>query len=1134
MKLPYVIDNDKHKLADVLNDVLCSNKGQCLDVATAYFTVQGFKLLKESLSDVGSLRLLLGFEPKTSEQVGVRPDAKAIAAAFKGDLDREPYTEETLRLVEDLIRFLQRDKVAVRVFEQGLLHAKCFLFYGDRPGHKTLFDRFQPIVAIVGSSNFTAPGLTSNRELNLAHTTLVQADEAPDQEVAGAISWLAGTKSSERITPENRRLIKSEVGARAILDLASWYDRQWTESRDFKQELIEILDASKFGEKEYTPYEVYLKALYEYFKEDLDAIGPQLGRSAVDLASFQEDAVKKARKILARYDGVMIADSVGLGKTWIGKKLLEDYAYHMRMKALVVCPASLRQMWTEELADATIAAQIVSQEEMGREGFIPENYADVDVILVEESHNFRSRSANRYGALEQIVSLNGGRGQAGERKRLILLTATPINNDLLDLYNQIALVTQGDRSYFAGAGIGDLYKYFLRARRDSRTGMSGLGLYNLLEEVVVRRTRQFIRRAYPKAVIHKKQPDGTKKEIPVTFPERRLKTEEYNLESTYEGIYDTVVSGVEGLYLAPYNLESYKKAEVERDEFEEGRQVALVGIFKTRYLKRFESSVHAFRISIHRALEFQKTFESYILEGKVLKSSEFQKAMRFLEREDEEDDATPMSRAGEIDEKEDARQVLEQMEQVKPKDYDLRRLHDAVQHDIEILTNIWGLVRHITPGQDAKLAKLKSLLCGPLKGKKVLVFSYYRDTERYLHRELAGDSERAKEFYAQAGRPHIRRMDSGVHPEDRKGVITAFAPAANNRPSIAGTENEVDILLSTDVLSEGQNLQDCARLINYDLHWNPTRMVQRAGRIDRIGTPFDILYVHNMFPDEGLERLLGIVERLNRKIMQIDQAGFLDASVLGETVHPRNFNTLRRIRKEDGTVLEEEEQFTELVSNEFLLQQLRNTLDAGQREFLDSLPDGIHSGLAKRGAKGVFFYFKTAAKEGSEHFWKYYDLNTKQIIDNRYVIANLISCQSDTPRVVGDYDIFRLQEEIIADILKSVTEQQALEAAPKTLDPFQQTVATTLQNHLGHPDVERKSVVAAIAFVNRPMLNVQLRELRRLFGSFQKEQDIEALVHGLNAMSAKYGAEKESAGVEARQQIKRKDLQLVCFDHLCS
>jgi len=204
------------------------------------------------------------------------------------------------------------------------------LLYLDRPGSHRLFDRFRPLIAIVGSSNFTAPGLASNRELNLAHKVLLTPDEVEDYEAALAVSWLDERISHTTDQPENRTaelrqklVVKSEVGARAIIDLEEWYQKQWDLSRDFKEELVTLLDESKFGRKEYTPYDVYMKALYEYFRDDLYDAEPVATRSAIELAEFQEDAVKKARRILSRYDGVMIADSVGLGKTWIGKKILK-------------------------------------------------------------------------------------------------------------------------------------------------------------------------------------------------------------------------------------------------------------------------------------------------------------------------------------------------------------------------------------------------------------------------------------------------------------------------------------------------------------------------------------------------------------------------------------------------------------------------------------------------------------------------------------------------------------------------------------------------------------------------------------------------------------------------------------------
>jgi len=226
-----------------------------------------------------------------------------------------------------------------------------------------------------------------------------------------------------------------------------------------------------------------------------------------------------------------------------------------------------------------------------------------------------------------------------------------------------------------------------------------------------------------------------------------------------------------------------------------------------------------------------------------------------------------------------------------------------------------------------------------------------------------------------------------------------------------------------------------------------------------------------------------INESLSRKIADIDQAGFLDTSVLGETVHPRNFNTLRRIRDEDGSVIEEEEDLTELASNEFLMQRLRTLLDAGGEEMLESLPDGIHSGLVRAGARGVFFYFQAEPKSGEKsHFWRFYDLKDQRIIDNRYVIANLIACERDTPRVVEPEtfrSVFELQERVIGDILRSVQEQQALASAPRSVDPLQQTVATAIQGYINHPDIDRTRALQAIRYLNQLMLRVQIAELER-------------------------------------------------------
>ncbi len=1126
MHIPYVVDNEEHRLADVLNQVLAEHAGRSLDVATAYFTVGGYAQVRERIAELGSLRLLLGAEPSHGMDIGLRPDPGLVRGLMKRDVEELPFDEVTLRLVEDLIAWLRETKVEVRLHAHGFLHAKCWLFYGDRPGQLSLFDRFRPVAAIVGSSNFTGPGLTSNRELNLSHKVLLDLEEAEDRDAALAVKYLAEQGGGERIAPRNRQIVKSEVGARAIIELERWFLRQWEASRDFKEDLIALLDASKFGRTEYTPWQVYLKALYEYFRDDLEGAELPATRSAVELSQFQEDAVKRARKILARYDGVMVADSVGLGKTWIGKKLLEDYAYHLRQKALIVCPAALRDMWQRELQEATIPGAVLSQEELGRETFDPSAWSEADVVLVDEAHNFRNPNANRYGNLERVLGGNGGRGRDGARKKVILLTATPINNDLFDLYHQIALISRGDRSYFAAAGIGDLYRYFLHARRETRKQAQGLALYNLLEEIVIRRTRPFVRRAYSEATIRGKL---------IRFPERKLRTVKYDLEATYGGIYEEVVAGIESLQLAPYKLETFKRKD--RNDFETGREEALVGIFKSRYLKRFESSIEAFRISVRRALSFLNTFEAYLLDGRLLGSADFQRAIAYLSREDEEDDATPGPLADELDSNEEARRFLERMTSVNTADFDLRGIDRAVKHDVSVLTRIWERVKDIKPERDAKLQRLKELLRGELKGRKVLIFTYYKDTARYLYRHLGHpENPAAQAFCAKLGGLKVRRMDSGADAKERLRIVEGFAPVSNGRPEWAGTEREIDLLISTDVLSEGQNLQDCGLLLNYDLHWNPTRMVQRAGRIDRIGSTFAELWLYNMFPDEGLERLLRLVESLSAKISAIDQAGFHDASVLGELVHPQNFNTLRRIREEDGSVVQEEEQATELVSNESLAHQLKQMLEAGAREMIESLPDGIHSGLVKPNARGVFFYFQARRSEQLLHFWRYYDLKERAIFDNRYLIANLIQCDPGSARVVevgALSSVFTLQEEVVTDILKSFAEKKALEVAPRTIDPVQQTVATAIQGYLNHPDLDRREAIELIRFLNQPMLSVQIRELRGALGKFRAAGQAMGLIEAVRKLRETVVERESGTDIERDEStLQREDLRLICFEFL--
>ena len=1130
MTLPFVIDNQSVKAADVLNRLLRECAGCPVDVASAYFSVTGYRLLSQALQGAGAFRLLLGAEPQGGQDVGLRPDPAATLGLLRGELERQAFDEETLRLVENLIAFLRTDKTQVRLFAEGFLHAKAYIFHKDRVRPDNLDDRLRPYAAMVGSSNFTGPGLSTNRELNLVHHVFDEPAAAIDREAADAVDYIRPSHdphdnslldpSGADIGTMARLAIKSEVGGRAVMDLERWFSDRWAESEDFKQQLIDLLNASKFGQFEYTPYQVYMKALYEYLKDELGPEAELMGRSAVELTDFQQDAVKKARRVLSRYDGVLIADSVGLGKTWIGKKLLEDFAYHRRMKAVVVCPASLREMWRTELAEATIPAQVLGMEEIGRDGFDFRQYGDADVLLVDESHNFRNQKTNRYEGLDAIIQCNGGRGRDGERKKIILLSATPINNDLYDLRNQLQLFTQAEPDYFRDIGIGDLNAYFRNARRLARQEGTAAGtlLFNLLDDIVVRNTRPYIRVAYPQATIGGKT---------IKFPDRKLRTIQYSLGETYAGLYDRIVQDIERLKLAPYSLETYKKESEAKDQWEEGRQVALVGIFKTRFLKRLESSIAAFRLSVHRALIFEQVYLDFLLSNRIISSKDFWKMLRLagLEAEDELDGD---SLADQLDRQDVVREYLESLDSADLNLYKMRELVHDVEADIRLLRELHEETAALADA-DAKVEELKQQISQKYVGQKVLIFTSYKDTARYLERRLNGDTNAS---WRQAlNNPHIRRIDSGNHPSERGAIVAAFAPRSANVKT--PPERAIDILISTDVLSEGQNLQDCGVLINYDLTWNPVRLVQRSGRIDRLGSTFDSIEVCNMFPEDALEQLLGLVGRLANRLGQIDDLGLLDASVLGEVVHPRTFNTLKRIHDEDGSVLDEEEARAELAGPELLLKELKEKLASEGGDQIIDLPHGIHSGLRRSKCNGMFFYFQAPrpSGEGRRHYWCYIDANSYRVTDNRYEVAQMIACNKDEPRYVGEQDVFLLQEKVIEHILKSDRTTEARAAAVSARpDPIQQNIAEELKHAIRRNTVDREQAKVAIRYLSEPAGAYAVKTMKDAYGRWSKDADDAALLSSVARLREDFS--KQPEGIAGPRQLTRDDLTLICFEYV--
>ncbi|HOJ16901.1 MAG TPA: phospholipase D-like domain-containing protein, partial [Caldisericia bacterium] len=637
-----IIDNKTLKLFEEINKILKEQKS--IDIASAYFNIAGFQLIKNSLTDTNKFRLLIGTTPETEDK---KPDIfqpeVEYKKNFRKDLEDEPFERDKRETVESLIEFLKGDNAKVRLYDKGFLHGKAYIF--DK-------------LAIIGSSNFTYSGFTSNTELNA---------------------------------------VLDEVYASYIKK--EWFEKFWSESRDFKDEFLKIFDESKFGTKEYLPFDVFIKALYELQKDDINfefssiISTTGLPSSEVDLTNFQEDAVKRIYSRLKTYNGVLVADSVGLGKTWIAKKVIEDFGFYQRRKFLVICPASVDELlWRPALKDIGVSENIIHQEELGREDFSFESLEkelnlklkDIALIVVDESHNFRNSNTNRFENLFTLIE----KASELSKPKILLLTATPMNNSYWDFYFQLMLITQYNKSIFSKEGIFDLEKLFKKADRGNTKPLN-----DILQIISIRRTRQYIKDNYPDAEYKDKEGNLVK----IKFPNRELFEINYSLNETYQGLYYKIAEKIEKeLKLAYYRLEEYRTVG-EIDKMALGRMKALAGILQIILLKRLESSIEAFRKSIQHQIDFLNTFKEFFNKGKVLKKKFYDKYIAYLEEEID----------GEFQSSEELNKDLENINLFE---FDKDKFLAHLDSDIETFGSIKKLIESIDEESDAKLRELKNKL----------------------------------------------------------------------------------------------------------------------------------------------------------------------------------------------------------------------------------------------------------------------------------------------------------------------------------------------------------------------------------------------------------------------------------------
>jgi len=923
-----IIDNRGEKLSDHINRILGST--EAARFAVGYFFVSGLTCIADKLAGVKELRVLIGnttdrqtleqlaegtrrlelvadkleslrFRKRTEARRAAAETAENVAAA----LETMDQTDEGEAVVKMLVRLIEEKRLKVKVYTKGRLHAKAYIFtYGQVfDGHGQAVERHEKGIAIVGSSNLTLCGVTHNTELNV----IVQGNDNH-------------------------------------AELVRWFDELWNESQDFDERLMHEMRQS-WAAGPVRPYDIYMKTMYALVKDRLEGEDDRdilwdddiTGR----LADFQKVAVRQAVQMIRDYGGAFVADVVGLGKSYIGSAVVKHFERTDHARPLIICPAALTEMWERYNEVYELNARVLSMGYLREDGdggasvlMKDVKYKDRDFVLVDESHNFRYPDTQRYRVVQEYLATG---------RRCCFLTATPRNKSAWDVYSQIKLFHQDDKTDLP-VDPPDLKEYFRLIERAERK------LPDLLVNILIRRTRNHILRWYGfDAQTHEPvdpsnfRPylDGRRRAYVLVagrhqfFPKRELETIEYSIEDTYQGLYQQL-RGYLGkgrkkpaakppagqLTYARYGLFHYvDPAKQRREPYASLHRAGanLRGLVRVLLFKRFESSVHAFRETVRRLLRVHESFVAALDDGLVPAGKDAEKILYESDYDEEADLLAALRQAS---------------GRYRAADFDVDRLREHIEHDIRLFKKILKLVEPITAEQDAKLQTLKDRLKRrPLKDGKRLIFSQYADTAQYLYDNLNRGVKR----------DDIEVIYSGDKSKVR--VVGRFAPLANPEYEFAPGEAELMTVVATDVLAEGLNLQDCDKIINYDLHWNPVRLIQRFGRIDRIGSEHDRVWGFNFLPETALDRNLGLRETLHHRIQEIHDTIGEDSAILDRT-EQLNEEAMYAIYEKKGGQLslfeDEEDEFVDLNEAEEILRQLQKD-DPAEFDRIASLRDGIRA-----------------------------------------------------------------------------------------------------------------------------------------------------------------------------------------------
>ena len=999
--MPRIFDNIDAKLLPALNEALAESTRA--DFCVGYFNLRGWQGIDGAVErwsgkDGECCRLLLGMQPLPREElreslsVIKRDDVMSnqvalrlrqrLAAEFREQLTLGMPNNADESALRCLAAQLRAKKVRARVYLRHPLHAKLYLTFRQ--------DNFSPVIGFLGSSNLTLAGLSNQGELNV-----------------------------DVLEPDTTK------------KLTKWFDDRWNDRwcLDISEELAEIINTSWAREETIPPYHIYLKIAYYLSQEARAGLSEfKLPKDFEgELLAFQKAAVQIAAHHLNKREGVLIGDVVGLGKTLMATAVARIFEDDQDLETLIICPKNLVEMWEDYRERYRMRARVMS---LGKVIDDLPTLRRYRVVVIDESQNLRNREGRRYRAIQEYVHAN--------ESHCILLSATPYNKTYIDLSNQLRLFIREDRDL----GIRPERKIkevgeteFMRKHQVSMRSIAAFEASehiddwrDLMRLFMVRRTRTFIKDNYGEVDpatgrVCLRFPDGSLK----PFPERIPRTVPFTINDRdkndqYARLYSTaVVNTINHLHLPRYGLGNYVHASPEHPPTPREQAVLqnlsqagvrLMGFCRTNLFKRLESSGQAFLQSVERHVLRNYIFLHAIANGKPLPIGT--QDAEFLDARVNDEDEEIGGVAADLFDGDDEEKVIKevavaplttdaQFRQRAAEVYDeyesnfakrfkwlqpslfLPELKENLLADAKSLIQILQKYGDWRPDHDAKLQAFLELLTTKHPDEKVLVFSQFADTVRYLE--------------TQCKKHHLKKV-AGVTGDSEHPTILAqrFSPESNRKRQMVLPERELRVLIATDVLSEGQNLQDSYIVVNYDLPWAIVRLVQRAGRVDRIGQKAPNICCYSFLPADGVERILRLRSRVrqrlseNAEVVGTDEAFFED---------DKNDNTLVNLYHEKAGIIDDSpDTEVDLASRAYEIWKNAIKADPKLEKLIPDLPPVVYSAkgheAGETSPEGVLVFVRTG-DDSDALVWL--DKNGRTVSESPLAILKAAECKADTPAV---------------------------------------------------------------------------------------------------------------------------------------